>query len=178
MIGKRAFLLLALAAAAAALWLAPREMIWSWRLALYDLWPRSSSSAVAVSGAAPLEEVISDLRLRLWQKDAEIASLRARLRHIGELREAAPQLRFISATVIGVGGARRGEEVILDRGSHDGVTVGDAVVQGQTMAGVVRRVSLHSSEAALIWSPYFLVAARVVADSPSSGAGELWAVQG
>ncbi len=177
MMWKRAFLFIAIAAALA-LWLAPADMIWRWRLTLYDLWPRQPPPSAAARDGAWLEEVTADLRIRLLQKEAEIASLRSRLRHLGELRENAPQLRFAAATLIGVCGVRWGEGAILDCGSQNGVAIGDAVAQGQAMAGVVRRVGLYSAEAALIWSPSFLVAARLVVDGDSGGEGELWAVQG
>ena len=173
---RRALVLVALSTSAVALWLVPREAIWHCRLFLYDLWPRRQASALFPRDTVRAEEVASDLRLRLLQKDAEINALRVRLRHIGELREAAPQLRFVSATVIGVGGARWGEIAIVDRGSRDGVAVGDAVAQGQALAGVVRRTGIHSAEVALLWSPCCLVAARLV--SETSADGELWAVQG
>jgi cell shape-determining protein MreC len=103
-----------------------------------------------------VEYLLSQLSL----KNAEIASLKRRLRHVAEAQEFLPELRFQTASIIKLGNTRIGETLIINRGRQDEVRVGDAVLQGQSLVGTIARLGPRTSLLQLISSPGSLVAAR------------------
>lgn len=117
------------------------------------------------------DDRIPDLLDRMAQKDAEIAKMRRELRDIGESRDKIPGMVLTPAEVIRLGPGSERDMITLDVGGDDNVTIGNAVVVGQALAGVVVEVDPRASLALLLSSTGCYIPAR--ASSPSDPTGEL-----
>ena len=86
-----------------------------------------------------------DLINLLVQKDARIAELNRRLRDIGVTSEHVDKMRIVPVRVVQLGPNRDLDTYIIDAGSSLGVDVGQAVVVGQNLVGVVVKVEEHAA---------------------------------
>ena len=75
----------------------------------------------------------------------------------------------VAAQVIDIGSANFEQSIEMDRGSADGVVVGQPVVSGGGLIGKVTSVSAHLATVDLLDDPSFTVGVRVVAP--------VWSVQ-
>ncbi len=152
---------------ALALYWVPRPFLAAWRLEIYSLYLHARETAASPAPPpAGQPKLVRELRERLVQKDAEIASLRLRLGHVAELREYLPTLRFHMAGVLARPDGLQGHTIILDRGRASDVHVGDAVVQGQALVGTIHLTSARTAQAVLLSAPFSYVAAWSVTPRP------------
>lgn len=171
---------LMLLALAAALYLAPDGAFRTWRLYLHGSFARLFKPADGSDSdervAYPVDR---ELRDRLVQLNAEIASLNARIRDLGLTREKIPETRIVPARIISLGPNATLDTYTINAGGDDGVRVGDAVVVGQAVAGVVTRCEPRASLVLSISSPGCYLSVRLgPAESPGLESRELCAVQG
>ena len=171
---------LMLFALAAALYLAPDGAFHAWRLYLHGAFARLAKPADGSDSAErtgyPVDE---EMRARLVQMNAEIASLHIRLRDFGESRDAVPAAGIVHGRVILLGPNGIADTYTIDVGGVDGVGVGDAVVVGQAIVGVVARCEPMASLVLSLSSPGCYLSVRLgPAESPGDSARELCAVQG
>ncbi|MDR0363353.1 MAG: hypothetical protein LBJ46_11835, partial [Planctomycetota bacterium] len=140
---------LMLLALAAALYFLPDGAFKTWRLWLHGSIARLSLVDSRESAVADPVAFDAELLERLRQKDEELAILNRRLRDLGETREAFPALRIIPARIIALGPNSGFDSFTINAGTLHGVQAGDAVVVGQSLAGVVAQ---SEANAALVLS--------------------------
>lgn len=102
-----------------------------------------------------------ELEIKNIQLQSEVFQLRKSRADIAELREFFPHLQFFPAQIIGRASLDIGSDIILACGSNHGVRQGDAVLQGQNVAGQVVEVMPEVSRAHLVTSPRIVVPARL-----------------
>ncbi|MEG2720204.1 MAG: rod shape-determining protein MreC [Oscillospiraceae bacterium] len=76
-----------------------------------------------------------------------------------EVKEKNPDFKFVSGTVIGRDSADMFHSFVLNCGTNDGVKVGDPVIHGEYLIGVVKEVSLTSAVVLTIVDPKINTAA-------------------
>lgn len=146
---------------AAALYMLPDGALYGWRLAVRGAIarlhrppdPRPDAFGIVFSDEA-------DLLLTLQQKEAEIADLKRRLRELGVTREHVEKMRIVAARVVRLGSDNSLDTFTIDAGTRDGVAAGQAVVVGQTIAGVVVRAEADASLVLSLASPGCYISAR------------------
>lgn len=123
---------------AAALYLLPDGVFYSWQLALRGAVarlyrpsdPRADASQATFSDCRDALELLS-------QKEAQIAGLNRRLRELEIAREAVENVRIVAAKVVRLGPSNNLDTFTIDVGVRDGVAPGQAVVSGRSLVGVV-----------------------------------------
>ncbi len=130
--------------------------------------------AGAVGGLVPDGGDDSAAERRLTQMTAERDALQARVAELEvvaarveqleaqlNVQEANPELRLLSARVIGRDPTNLQKIITIDKGSADGVRVGMAVVDPNFFVGQVTEVGEHFARVTLVIDTSYSVAARL-----------------
>ncbi|MHC4885120.1 MAG: rod shape-determining protein MreC [Planctomycetota bacterium] len=163
--------------------LLPDSLPRAWRLSAFGLLgtgPRAAASEPGPSlerrrggdrpeeRRADLERQVAELSTRLSQSQAEVASLKRRLRNLAEVQEYLPTVSVQPAHVLqrlgGLpyhAGYGHGDRILIDRGRRLGVKPGDAILQGQAALGVVIAAGPDTAEVQLLSHPDLVIAARL-----------------
>jgi len=155
----------------ACLCLIPAAHLAGWRLSIYSLCLWAAERVAPPSPRpAPAPDLLREMQDILQQKDARIAELEQRLRHLSEAREFLPRLRFLSCAAIARPDGLQGDTLISGRGRADDLREGDAVLQGQALVGTVAQVGPRASTVRLLSSPACFVVARTSVSLPGGSA--------
>lgn len=105
-----------------------------------------------------LEEENQALRERLLQREAELNRFQDLLRENARLRtlldaDSGTQLDYLYAELLNVDLARSSQRLLINRGRRDGVTDGQAVVDGSGVVGQVEQVLPASARVRMISDP-------------------------
>ena len=107
------------------------------------------------------------------QLDAEVLVLKGQLQQLAELgaenvrlrtllnAHQTPKLRLLMAELIGVSPDPRRHQITIDRGEHDGVFIGQAVLDSGGLMGQVVQVSAERAEVLLVSDERHAVPVRV-----------------
>jgi rod shape-determining protein MreC len=138
---------------------------------------RTDAIAESLSGPDSLDQArqqISDLRFRLDQLERENEELRTvqgeyeRLLGLFNRTLETPDLERVLAYVIGRGANPLFHDVLIDRGSVDGVRVGMAVESARGLVGQMYRTTQNSGQVVLLTDSISRVPARL-ADTRATG---------
>lgn len=144
----------------------PGDYLRRWRLELYGLYSGSKiivdefSNPIVLTSEVSSQRKIKELQVSLARKDGEIAFLKKELRQIREVKDIFPLLSLTSAGVINGMADLSSPEVVLDKGLEDGVVKGEAVAQGQMLAGVIASLTKKAALALLVDNPGCLIPGR------------------
>ena len=112
----------------------------------------------ALSDIASLREENDALRLENEELKAEVeqfASIQADLEHLMEINslEAPEDLPTVTARIVSSGSSTLDLVRFIDKGSNDGISVGDAVIDQRGLVGRVDDVFRNSARVRLIFDP-------------------------
>jgi cell shape-determining protein MreC len=165
---------------AAAIRLFPDGIFQDWRLRIRGAFARlERPEDPRLDVSAGLFSDQGDLLDLLAAKNSEIADLRLRLAELGVSRDAVPSARIIPAKVIGLGPEDNLDVFTIDAGRLDGVEIGQAVVTGRALAGVVARSGERASLVLSLSSPGCYLSVRLSApEATAERPRQLGAVRG
>lgn len=119
-------------------------------------WSRLSHFSAAMTGYEELEAENEELRARIREMEALIRDAESykaeneQLKALLDMEEANPRMELVSAMVIGWNDEQWSSVFTLNKGSADGIEVGDAVMVDAGLVGVVTAVSRGSSEVSTV----------------------------
>ena len=115
----------------------------------------------AVAELADRTRMLHECQADNYRLQAELERLRRSQQELSQVMEFLPLLRFAPAMVTGRSGLAGTDDLIINRGLADGIAPGDAVLQGQNLAGQVMEALPHAARVRVVIHPDIVVPARL-----------------
>lgn len=109
---------------------------------------RQSDQGLNAADASKLRRRIAELEV--WQIRAQ--ELEGKLAELSQLAEVVtgPNLEFVTAEVVGVGGGVGGRMLLISAGAAHGVTIGQPVIDGRGLIGTIADAGPRGARVALL----------------------------
>lgn len=125
-----------------------------------------NTSFISVSEIFSLREEYNNLKIQVAKLEAENSAVKIMQAEVDALKEqlklGKSDIKHIQAQVVSNGVLGQGEYMVVNRGSRDGVKVGQRAVLGNVFIGIVTEVSERSAKVTLPVSKNLNLKVRVI----------------